>query len=57
MVVPRGAWMDENVGLLTRSEGVKLMPRSGNNNTSSAQAAMVTNDLIGFEGVDMVDHC
>ena len=44
--------MDENVGLLTTSEGegVKLMPRSGNNNTSSEQAAIVTNDLIGFEG-------
>ena len=52
MVVPRGAWMDENVGLLTTSEGegVKLMPRSGNNNTSSAQAAMVTNDLIAGAG-------
>ena len=50
VVPPGGAWINENVGLLTRSEDVKLMPRSGNNNTSSAQLAMVTNDLIGFEG-------
>ena len=52
VVVPPGgaAWINENFGLLTTSEGVKLMPRSGNNNTSSAQLAMVINDLIGFEG-------
>ena len=52
VVVPPGgaAGINENVGLLTTSGGVKLMPRSGNNNTSSAQAAIVTNDLIGFEG-------